>query len=52
MQTTKINPVLFGLLGGVITYIILYFDTILESNNSENSLSIFDQDLFTDVPDF
>ena len=102
MNTYKINPILFGLVGGIITYIILYFDTkfenkkfrnkkigisdkcgcpylyttlkvpliigaltwvmatyfedtkttLLESNNSEHSLSIFDQDLFTDVPDF
>lgn len=102
MKTYKINPILFGLLGGLATYLILYFDTkfenkkfrnkkydidskckcpnlyttlkvpliigaltwviatyfedskttVIESNNSENSVSLFDQDLFTDVPDF
>lgn len=99
----NINPVLFGLIGGILTYIILYFDTrfenkkfsnkknssdakckcpslyitlkvpliigvltwviatYFEDNNStvistkdieESVVSEFDQDIFTDVPDF
>ena len=96
------HPILFGLIGGVITYLILHFDTRFENrkfnnnnqtqsskcscpqlyttlkvpliigaltwvmasyfeeckdtiagtNDLENSLSIFDQDMFTDVPEF
>ena len=96
------HPILFGLIGGIITFIILHFDTrfenkkfnnsnqvqnlkcscpklyttlkvpliigaltwvmatyfeeskdtIVSTSNLENSLSIFDQDMFTDVPEF
>tara|TARA_X000000950_G_C13900314_1_gene654614 strand:- start:908 stop:1219 length:312 start_codon:yes stop_codon:yes gene_type:complete len=103
MNKEKINPILFGLIAGVITYIILYVDvnyenkklkmksfsleegkctcpifyvtlkvpliigavvwaaiSYLENNQGEqiydefmnNSSSLFDQDIFSDMPNF
>ena len=102
MNSERINPILFGLIAGVITYIIIYVDVKYEnkklkmksiSNNSKcscpifyvtlkvpliigalvwasisyldnnkfdsinddfmnNSTSLFDQDIFSDMPNF
>lgn len=102
MNKDKLNPILFGLIAGIITYIILYVDvkyenkklkmkpsvengkcscpslyvtikvpliigalvwataSYLDSNDVEpvydefmnNTTSLFDQDVFTDMPNF
>ena len=102
MEINKTNPILYGLVAGIITYIVLYVDVNFENKrlnfkksntdgkcicpkfyvtlkvpimigalvwtiisyfydlNQEqeikeilsNSTSLFDQDLFTDIPDF
>ena len=98
----NLNPLLFGLMAGIVTYVILYFDVKFENSKNDNSnnkcscptlnanyklpliiggivwatasyfenmtvheatnevtlqyltdsTSVFDQDIFTDMPDF